>query len=728
MGWFEKQIEQRTDLDQQLFEDSLIRVAGVVLGHHVAQRISDDRIVTKQTMDDLLKYYHLKPVEIPEKIKDPDEQMDYCLRPHGILSRRVTLQEKWYTDAYGPMIAYKKDSNEPVCLLPDKFFGYYYYDREEGKTVRINRKTEAGFDPNAYCFYRPLPQKKLKIPDLLLYMKQCISVNDFILLFGAMGVVTLVGLIMPKLMKALTGYVVSSRSLSMFIGTAICILTTSISVQLFSSIYSLISSRLNTKISLGVESAMMMRLMSLPTSFFRQYSCGELSSRSSSVNSLCSLLFGFIIGGGLGSLASLLYIGQIFSFARQLVIPSIVIILITVVTSTLISALQIVISKKQMEIDAKESGMSYAMLNGIQKIKLSGAEKRFFSRWLDVYAQSASLTYSPPMFIRINTVIMTAISLFSNIVLYYIAVKSHIGQSNYYAFTASYGMVMGAFSTLAGMALNIGRIKPVMELAEPFLEAEPEASANREIVSKLLGNIAMNNVSFRYNKNMPYVVKDLSLKIKAGEYVAIVGKTGCGKSTLIRLLLGFEKPEKGVVYYDGKDIKRLDLPSLRRKIGTVMQNGGLFQGDIYSNIVITAPQLTLQDAWEAAEIAGIADDIRDMPMGMNTLISEGQGGISGGQKQRLMIARAVAPKPRILIFDEATSALDNKTQKAVSEALDKMGCTRIVVAHRLSTIRHCDRILVFDQGSIIEEGTYDELISKGGFFASLVERQRTDAG
>ncbi len=238
----------------------------------------------------------------------------------------------------------------------------------------------------------------------------------------------------------------------------------------------------------------------------------------------------------------------------------------------------------------------------------------------------------------------------------------------------------------------------------------------------------MNNVYFRYEDNMPYVVDGLSLKIKSGEYIAIVGKTGCGKSTLVRLLLGFEKPEKGAIYYDNKDINKIDLRSLRRKIGTVTQNGTLFTGDIYSNITISVPQLTLDEAWEAAEIAGIADDIREMPMGMQTLVLEGGGGISGGQKQRLMIARAIAPKPSVLIFDEATSALDNKTQKQVSEALDKLKCTRIVIAHRLSTIKNCDRILVLEGGKIIEDGTYDELIEHNGFFASLVERQRLDLG
>ena len=233
-------------------------------------------------------------------------------------------------------------------------------------------------------------------------------------------------------------------------------------------------------------------------------------------------------------------------------------------------------------------------------------------------------------------------------------------------------------------------------------------------------------MSFRYNKDLPYVLEDLSLKIRPGEYVAIVGRTGSGKSTLMRLLLGFETPEKGAIYYDGKDLNSLDLGSLRRHVGAVMQDGGLFQGDIYSNIVITAPYLTVDDAWAAAETAGIADDIRAMPMGMYTLIGEGQGKISGGQKQRIMIARAVAPKPKLLLFDEATSALDNKTQRQISEALDVMACTRVVVAHRLSTIRHCDRIIVLDGGAIVEDGTYEELIAAGGYFCELVERQRVD--
>ena len=263
-------------------------------------------------------------------------------------------------------------------------------------------------------------------------------------------------------------------------------------------------------------------------------------------------------------------------------------------------------------------------------------------------------------------------------------------------------------------------------MAKPIFETAPEIQEKKEVIQHLEGMIELNNVTFRYTDSTPYVLNNLSLKIRKGEYVAIVGRTGCGKSTLMRLMLGFEKPVMGGIYYDGRDIQSLDMKSLRRNIGVVLQSGKLFQGDIYSNISISAPNLSLDDAWKVAEMTGMKEDIERMPMGMHTLISEGSGGISGGQKQRLMIARAIAPKPSILMFDEATSALDNITQKVVSDSLDTLRCTRIVIAHRLSTIRNCDRILVLDGGRIIESGNYEELIAKNGFFAKLVERQRAD--
>ncbi len=725
MGWFDKQVRQIKQSDHEAFEDSIFRMASVVLGKHDSTAAGDERFLTKAAIDEILKYYHYKPTEIPASVKSADEQLEYALRPHGIMRRTVELKEDWYKDAYGPLIVRRKEDRFPVALLPKKYMGYYYHDPDTGAVVKINKTTAAQFERDAVCFYRPLPQKKLGIPDLLLYLKGCISLGDIAVFVILTVAVTLVGMFSPQLTRILTGPVLQSKNVPFLLGTAIFIVCLAISSMLLNSVKSLVMERIKTKTSVSVQAALMSRIMNLPPGFFRQYSSGELSSRFGSAQQLCTLL-GSVIFTGITSLVSFMYITQIFQFAPTLVVPAVLIIITTLVISTVATLMQMKISKSAMETGAKNSGLSFAMITGVQKIKLAGAEKRAFARWANSYAEKAKYTYDIPLFLKVNSAIILAVSLFGTIILYYLAAKTQVTPPDYLAFNAAYGAVMGAFTALTGAALSVANIKPILEMAEPILKTEPESAETKTMVTSLSGNIELSNVSFRYNETMPYVVNGMSLKIRAGEYIGIVGTTGCGKSTLMRLLLGFETPEKGAIYYDNKDMSKLDMRSLRRCIGAVTQDGSLFQGDIYSNIVISAPELTLDEAWEAAEIAGIADDIRDMPMGMNTLISEGQGGISGGQKQRLMIARAVAPKPKVLMFDEATSALDNKTQKKVSEALDGLKCTRIVIAHRLSTIKHCDRILVLDKGKIMEDGTYDELIEKNGLFAELVERQRLD--
>ncbi|MBR4393451.1 MAG: NHLP bacteriocin export ABC transporter permease/ATPase subunit [Oscillospiraceae bacterium] len=726
MGWFDDQIKQRKESDQAVFEDSIFQMASVVLGKKRAGTLDRDRMVTKAAIDDILKYYRMKPVDIPDSVRDLEDQLEYCLRPNGLMRRNIRLTKGWYKDAFGPILAFRREDGSPVAILPRSFSGYSFRDPETGSIRTLNRQTEDLFEEDAICFYRPLPLKKLGIPDLILYLKNCLNTGDHVFLIGLTLVTTLFGMLMTNLTRALTGFVLESGNVSLLAGTAAFMLFAIISSQLIGIVRTFMSNRIEIKSSLSVEAAMMMRLMNLPADFFRQYSSGELSSRYNAVNQLCSLLLGNVFTGGLTSLISLLYITQVFHYAPALVVPALLILAATLAVSVISTLMQIRISREVMQKGAIENGMSFALISGVQKIRLAGAEKRAFSRWAKAYADASEPSYNPPVFLKANTAINSAISLAGTILLYYLAVKTHVSGSEYIAFNAAFGAVSGAFASLTGVALSVAQIRPILEMAEPILKTEPESSENKAVVTSLKGSIEISNVYFRYTETMPYVVNGISLRINAGEYIAIVGTTGCGKSTLMRLMLGFEKPEKGAIYYDGRDISTLDLRSLRRKIGVVMQNGSLFQGDIFSNIVISAPHLTMADAWDAAEKAGIADDIRAMPMGMQTIIAEGQGGISGGQKQRLMIARAIAPKPKILMFDEATSALDNKTQKQVSDALDQLKCTRIVIAHRLSTIKNCDRILVLDQGRIAEDGTYDELIAKNGIFADLVARQRLD--
>ena len=726
MGWFDEQIRERMRRDQEVMEDSFVRLAGSVLGSQAAEKLQDERLVTKEALDEILRYYHMKPVQIPDEVRGFEDQLDYVLRPLGLMTRNVALREDWYRHAYGPMLGILRENNIPVALLPGKFFGYEYRDPASGNLVRINRSTAKLLSEEALCFYMPLPMKKLGIPDLMLYMKRCISRGDWILIILATFIVTQVGMLEPRAYQVITGPVLRSKNVSLLAGMSVFLLCAAFSNGLLSAVTSILTERISLKTSLAVEAAVMMRILSLPLSFFRHYSSGEISTRAGTMNSLCSMLLGYVMSTGLGSLMSLLYIGQIFRFTPALVVPSIIIIGVTTLISLLTSFLQIPVSRKKMKLAAENNGMSYAMITGIQKIRMSGAEKRSFARWAKLYSREAALDYNPPLFLKLNGVVTTAVSLIGTIVLYYMAVRSGVDTSEYFAFSAAYGRVMGAFASLAGIAISAASVPPLLEMVEPILKTEPEVTEKKEVLTHLSGSLEMSHVSFRYEENTPYVLKDFSLKIRAGEYVAIVGRTGCGKSTLIRLLLGFETPESGAVFYDGRDLAGIDPRSLRRRMGVVSQNGQLFQDNIFSNITISAPWLNMDAAWEAAEIAGIAQDIRDMPMGMHTIISEGQGGISGGQKQRILIARAIAPKPRILILDEATSALDNLTQKQVSEALDQLKCTRIVIAHRLSTIRNCDRILVMDQGRIIESGTYEELIAMNGEFADLVARQRLD--
>ena len=729
MGWFDEQIRQRMASDEGLMKKSLEKLAGAVTeDKDAALELEDHFSAARTALEAVLSYYHCPIPSWPEGIEDFDEQMEHMLRPSGLMQRKVSLSERWYKDAVGPLLGFLKASGHVVVLLPAPFFGYHYKDPVTGRFVRINRKNAGLFDEVGVCFYKPLPQKPLGVGDLLSYLMRCLSVGDYFWLIVATLVVTLVTMVEPQIVRFATGPLVEGGDTKAFIAVVVFLVSAMVSGQLLYITKSLVMKRIEIKSSVYVEAAIMMRVLSLPANFFKDYSSGELASRVGSAKALCNTIVSQILSLSLTSIVSILFVFQIANFAPALVLPSVLIILATVGLGVVVSFIQIKRSEAIMNLNAKETGVTYAMVNGIQKIRLSGSEKRAFARWADIYSQSAKMQYNPPFYLKVNGVFIAAIGLIGNIVLYFIAVKENIGVSNYYAFTASYGQVMSAFTALASIATSVASLRPMLRMAEPLLKAEPEINEGKEVLTEVKGDIEIENVSFRYDSKTPYVLNDLSLKINAGEYVAIVGRTGCGKSTLVRLLLGFEKPEKGSIYYDTKNLATLDPKSLRKRMGTVTQNGKLFPGDIYSNIVITAPHLTVKDAWAAAEIAGIADDIRAMPMGMNTVISEGQGGISGGQKQRLMIARAVVNKPNILIFDEATSALDNKTQKQISDALDELKCTRLVIAHRLSTIKNCDRILVMEGGRFIEDGTYDELISKGGVFADLVERQRLDKG
>ena len=724
MGWFEEQVKKRKKLDEMTFEDSFLSLAGI--RSEKQKDLSDEAIRDNFVISQILSYFHHQMISIPHNIDNFKDKLTYALSQFDIEYHKVELNENYVGDPNAPLLMFTIVNDIPVVLFPKGKDKYAYVNYHTGKKVKIDAELVNKLEIEAYSFYRPLPSKKVSIKEYFKYISKSVRPVDIVLLILFAALASGVGMVLPYLTRILTGPVATNKDIHQFIYISIYVVATATGLLLMKAIQSFVNTRISIKIEKAVLAATMMRVLSLPASFFKKYNTGELTTRFASVTRLASIIINGIFITLVSVVMSLAYLVQLVGFAPSLILPVILILLVSTIFSISISLLQRKYQKKQLELSSKEAGVTYELINGIQKIRLAGSEKRVFAKWANSYSRAAKVKYHPPLILRLASAINLLITLLGNIVLYYVAIRNNVDVGSYMAFTTSYGVLSGAFTSVVEMVGVIFTIQPVYNMARPILEAEIENTQNKKIVESISGNIKLENVSFKYSETGPLIVNDLSLEIKEGDYIAIVGQTGCGKSTLVRLLLGFEKPLQGRVLYDNMNIDELDTSSLRRNIGTVMQNGSLFHADIYSNIIISCPSMSEEDAWAAAEIANIADDIREMPMGMKTVISEGQGGISGGQKQRIMIARAIVHKPKVLIFDEATSALDNKTQKSISDSINKLNCTRIVIAHRLSTIQHADRIIMLEGGKIIEDGNYQQLIDKKGKFAELVDRQRLD--
>ena len=724
--WLESQIETRSKLDIASLERAYSELAASVSEGHQAPRFDvDDIEQTDGAAKTCLKYIGVEPGAVPEDITNVDERIEWLCRPTGTMSRKVRLEPGWHTQAFGAMLG-RLDTGDTVALLPRGMRGYYYLEPGTGKKVKVTNEIASHIQDDAVLFYRALPAKPCTVSDLISFIFRVFDRNDYLLVFAAALAVTLVGLAPAWANQLAFGVVAPSGQAALILPIAALLLGVAVSSALLNASRNLVMNRVATKLQVVTEAAMFSRLMALPSSFFKEYSSGDLASRLQTVSMLTELMATMFLGSGLSAVLSIVYIAQIGAYAPALMLPAFTIMLVQGVLIAVSMYIAARYERLTLNANVKLSGVVTALLNGIQKIKLAGAEDRAFAKWARSYADYARPTYGRPLLEKALPALVDLVGLLGAIAIYYLAATNNVSVANFMAFNAAYGQVSVAIAALATMVAQIAQIKPMLDMVEPILEVAPETAEDKPSIESLSGAIEVSDVSFRYSENQPYVLNKLSFKVRAGEYVALVGPSGCGKSTIMRLLLGFEVPERGSIFYGPYDVTKVDLRSLRQHIGVVMQDGQLFMGDIASNITISTPTATLDDAWEAAEVAGIAEDIRKMPMGMQTVISEGAGGVSGGQRQRIMIARAVCGKRRILMLDEATSALDNKTQKHVSDSLDSLKCTRVVVAHRLSTVQHCDRILVVDGGRIAEEGTYEELIAKGGIFADLVERQRLD--
>lgn len=719
MDLFESQVEARRRFDDERLEQALHRLSDAVTGARTAEGAS--RLVQAgSALDHVLAYYGVEGGETPRGVKSMDELIQQRLRSTGIMCRPVRLSGAWYRDAMGAMLGFA-DDGLPVALIPLARGGYQFIDGMG--PVRVNERSAKRLADEAWCFYRPLPQRELGVRDILLFMARSLDRGDLIALVCAAAASTALGMVAPLVNRIVFGPVVEAGTASIIAPLAVLLVGVLVAQVIVGGIRQIVLARISTKLSVPLDAAMMMRTLSLPASFFSRYQTGDLSERLAIVGEVGRLIQDVVLTALLNALFAMAYVGQIAAIAPAMAAPTVGVALLTTAVTALVAAAQMRVTARRLDLGARLSGWQYALIEGLQKIKLVGAEKRAFATWANLYHRQARLTYNGPVLTRLSSTIQMAVASLGAIVFYLSAAAGGISVAEYMAFTSAYGAVSAALAALGAAAVNMACIRPYLSMADPLLKTVPETSESKRALERMSGGFELNHVTFAYGDDRP-VLEDLTLKVRPGEYVAVVGKTGCGKSTLMRLLLGFERPQRGAVYYDGRDLASVDAGSVRKRIGVVLQDGRLFAGSIYDNIAISAPGLTLEQAWEAAELAGLSDDIDAMPMGMNTMVTEGGGGMSGGQRQRIMIARAIAARPKILMFDEATSALDNVTQKIVSDSLESLKCTRLVIAHRLSTIRACSRIVVLDGGRIVEDGTYDELVERGGLFADLVARQQ----
>lgn len=460
MGWFDEQIRQRKLSDDEVFADSFADIAGAVAGRRFSDALRGDRRAASDAIGDVLRFYHIKLREAPGNITDINEQLEYLMRPYGVMRRTVRLEKGWYKDAIGAMLGVRRDDGAIVALIPTGLSGYRFFDRRSGRYEKVGPKNGALFEEDAICFYKPFPLGKMGIPGLLRYMAECLQTADLVLIGLATLAVTLLGLLGPKLNNLVFSDIVASGSERLVVAMLAFLICVAISTALMNSVKALLMSRISTKLEISVQAAAIMRVLSLPASFFKEYSSGELYQRTQYINDICSLLVSAVLSTGLTSVFSLAYISQIFIYAPALVVPALLVILATLLLSLVTTLVQARVTRRQLEAAVKESGVSYALISGVQKIKLAGAEKRAFAHWGRLYAKSAELSYNPPLFLKVNSVISTAISLAGTIAMYYLAVKNSVSIADYYSFNTAYGMVTGAFMSLSGIALTAAQIKP----------------------------------------------------------------------------------------------------------------------------------------------------------------------------------------------------------------------------------------------------------------------------
>ncbi|MCH7602900.1 MAG: NHLP bacteriocin export ABC transporter permease/ATPase subunit [Planctomycetes bacterium] len=642
--------------------------------------------------------------------------------------RRVALTEKWHRQDNGPLLGFMGSGDEPVALIPRSACSYTAHHVRERRSYTVTDRAARRFDPMAFMFYRTLPARPLNGFDLVGFAAQRIW-RDLLTVFliGSIGGLLTLGT--PVAIGYVFDAIIPGSERLQLLHLALILIVAAFATAAFHITRNIALIRVQYRAGDPLQAAVFERLLNLNAGFFKDYSAGDLGIRAMGIDNIMNLLSTSVTTTIVTSLFSVFSIGLLFYYSPFIALVAlglVAVVLIVVITSGVMQLRY----KRQLETShGAIQSMLLQLVNGIAKIRVAAAEDRAFAQWAGKFAHHTRLRLQSRIIDNRLDVFIAFFPVVTSIVIFALVADGADGSvqtlstGSFLAFLAAFTSLLTAMTRLGSTLVNVLNVLPIYARLKPILEATPEVDSDKTDPGALRGRIEISNVSFRYDPDGPLILDDVSFHAEPGEFVALVGPSGSGKSTLFRILLGFEQPDSGSIAYDGFDASGLDPRALRRQLGVVLQDGDLLPGDIFTNIVGSTVNLTIDDAWEAARHAGLAKDIEEMPMGMHTILAEGAGTISGGQRQRLMIARALVTRPRIVFFDEATSALDNPSQAIVTKSLDQLRSTRIVIAHRLSTIINADRIFVLERGRIVQQGTYDELVNEPGMFQALVKRQ-----
>ena len=662
------------------------------------------------------------------RVIDP---LEAIARSSRFRTRGVLLQGNWWKQEQGPLLAYIEIGKKPVALLPYKGNRYLLFNPETRTRNLVTKAIAETLLPEAQMFYRPLP---LTVSNFLeLFKFGTFGSRKYIagvILLGMLG--TLLGMVTPQATAILVNDAIPNSNKEILIQIGLGLFAAAIGKSAFQMARSILSLRVENSANASLQPAAWDKLLNLKPAFFREFSSGDLMVRLLAISQIRARLSGATQNSLLSGVFSLLNLALMFFYSMKLAWVGICITFVAVIITFSSSYFLIRINRDLEEMDGKISSLVVELINGVSKLRVAAAEERAFAAWAKKYSQRIKKIIGIRSINDGLSVFNEALPLISSVLLYWFAIadiqdalasdSNGLNMGTFLAFNSAFGTFMSGVTSLSNTLTDILDIVPLWERTKPILQGATEADPTSADPGRVTGRIHLDHVTFRYREDGPMILDDIDIKISPGEFVAFVGPSGSGKSTIFRLLLGFEIPLSGTIYYDGQDLSGLNVQALRRQLGVVLQNGRINSGSIFDNIACGA-LITLDEAWEASRMAGFAEDIEKMPMKMYTVISEGGTNLSGGQRQRLLIARSILLKPKIILMDEATSALDNRTQAIVTESLDRLNATRVVIAHRLSTVRNADRIYVIEAGRLVESGTFEKLLKQEGLFARLAARQ-----